>query len=148
MKPVHLFFLLLAANPACESGTGPLVPPTRIFELVSIDGAPLPAAVHPLPGDTTLVLWATLLLDNTNHATLTTHQSHRTPPNPEVTSTYVIRNQWSLRGDSITVGFLGRCRDLCPVNSIGQLGDSTLTLTAAILPRRDPLYGYRLITAY
>ena len=145
---VSLWLLALAlVIVGCESATAPVANLRRLYVLADVDGQPLPAAMGSQVGDTTTILWATVMLDATGHAVLMMRSRHAYLAYPPDTSTNVAELKYLAAGDSITIGAFGPC-DACVPNLVGQLSDSVLTLTYDVRPRFDPLYRYRLSATY
>ena len=139
---------LLLVTLGCESTTAPVANQTRLYVLADIDGQAIPATTGSQVGDTTTVLWGTVTLDANGRAVVTQHYRYVWRNYPPDTSTLVLVEKYMAAHDSITVGSFARCPDLCAPNMVGQLSDSTLTLTYDVLPRSDAVYRYRLSTTY
>ncbi len=143
MHPRTLWLLSIGcalAAVACDSTTPA---PTRTYSLETIGDQPLPAIVAAGGGDTVIVLDETLTLFGTGRARAISHIRHTYLTYPSEERTITTGSEYRIRGDSIEVGFFGRCLDLCPNRSFGLVTDSLITLTAEIMPP-GPISRYRL----
>ena len=139
--------VLLLALFACGDGTtSPLLRVQRSYVLESVDDLPLPATFE--SDDVTLTaLSGFLTLDSIGSTTWVTNV-HQSPDNfgdgNFVTS---IPGEYRFRGDSIEIGYFGRCRDLCIENRLGVTTDSTLSLYDPIFMGGSHSFRYRLVNS-
>jgi hypothetical protein len=129
---------------SCSEVTRP-APTRKFYVLESVDGHPVPAVVYSAPIETYTALDGALLLQTSDSAKEIFHARDSLTGYGTSVGTDTIRGSYRIDGDSIEVGFFGRCRDICAPNRIGRYDDSTITLTYAFFPPSGPVYAYRLV---
>lgn len=134
---------ILICLAACSDRTGPKLQPTRHYELVSVDGNPLPALARTEP--TIMADSGTITLDSIGHSRTFTQISQ--PPNPydPAETAAAVETPYLIRGDSIFLGALGHCRDVCIPDRAGNFTDSSLTIPDAGFPSDGRVYRYRRV---
>jgi hypothetical protein len=115
-----------------------------VYVLETIDGQPLPATVSTNIGTTTTVFWGTLSLDAAGKATIVEHRINRSGANQQE-QTSAARTDYKLTGASIYVGppCLDDTPDCLP-GRVGEVEETTLTLSAPISEPQSRVYAYRL----
>lgn len=135
--------VMLAAG--CSDATAPPTRVTALYVLESIGGEPLPAIFSPRSGETATVFWATLNLDAAGNAIMaerrrresSTFQQERT--NTRLTG-------YEINGENILIGPpcpLDPLADCVP-KRVGQIKDSTLSLSGELGEPHTLVYEYRL----
>jgi hypothetical protein len=141
------FVLALALTTGCHDTTAPPTPSARLYVLESVNGQPVPVNL----GGSTSVLWATLTLDVAGKAITVDHVKSVFQGNASE-STYSLRREYRIRGDSIEIGSFTPCPPgaLCVANQLGVVADSTVALTVGYnpYPTNPIIYLYRLIQSY
>jgi hypothetical protein len=139
------FVLALALTMGCHDATAPATPRTRLYVLESVNGRPVPVNL----GGSDSVLWATLALDPAGNA-ITVDHIKSVFQNNSSESTYSLRFEYRIRGDSIEIGSFQPCPDICAGNRVGVISDSTVVLTVGYnsYPTNPIIYLYRLIQSY
>jgi hypothetical protein len=131
--------LLLAG---CDA-TAPRLGSARLYQLTSVDNVALPVVINATNGDTTSLLSTTLTLDDAHHALTVSQYHYNYATAPDTTVTVAFRSAWRQHGDSIAIGYFGRCVDLCPLNETGTVIGPAITLTSSGLA-----YRYQLAAVY
>jgi hypothetical protein len=134
--------ILLAAS--CTDSTAPSRRVTAVYVLETIDGQSLPATVSTNAGPTTTVFWGTLSLDAAGKATIVEHRSNQSGGNQQG-QTSAGRTDYKLTGTSIYVG--PPCLDDtpdCMPGRVGEMAETTLTLSGPISEPHSRVYAYRL----
>jgi hypothetical protein len=139
--PLVLTVLALAA--CSDASSPPPKGPRKVYVLVSVNGAPLPAILASGSLETTWALRGTLTLGPGDSATEVLVQRDSSQWG-DSQGPYTMRGRFKITGDSIATGFFGHCRDICPPNRIGIIADSTVSLTYEVFPPSDPVYVYRI----
>lgn len=134
---------------ACHESTAPHGT-TRVYVLDNINGNPPPAITSAGAGDTLTVLWATLTLGPDGNAVTIDRFRHAYLAYPPQESTRSWRYQYRVAGDSITVGYFGKCPDICISNQVGVIADSSVSLIESYNPYPVPsvIRRYHLINTY
>ena len=138
------FLLLLAATIGCRDTTAPLKLPAQ-FELVNINGRPVPTFFSPTPGLTPTILSASLTLDNAGMAVMTEHRREFDGTETTRTNTLVYR----IKGNQIVISCfqppaIASPIDLLCVSYTGTISGETLGLI--VVPGSidsSVIYNYR-----
>lgn len=133
--------LLLVSAIACNDATGPVSLPAQ-FELVNINGRPLPTPLAFTPGLTATILSASLRLDDSGKAVMTENRTlfDGTPATSTTTLDYRIN------GNDIEVGcFQGAPITCVSTHFSGTISRTTLSLIiVAVSIDGSITYNYRL----
>ena len=136
--------LVLLPAVACSDSTAPPARVTAVYVLETIGGQPLPTTVSTHIGGTTTVFWSTLSLDAAGKATIVEHRRNQVGSSQQE-QTSARRTDYNLTGTSITVG--PPCLDDTPdcyPHRIGQITETTLTLSAPLGEPHSIVYSYRI----
>ncbi len=135
------FLLLLFAAIGCSETTGPKLPAT--FELVNINGRPIPTYFSVTPGPTSIVLSAYLLLDTEGKALWTERRRDSAGAETAFTHTF----EYRIRDGQIEVGSF----EPCPPNANcigtykGEVSKDALSLViVAVSTDGSITYNYRI----
>ena len=133
------FLLLLVAAMGCSETTSPKLPAT--FELVNINGRPLPTYFSATPGPTSTVLSAYLLLQTDGKAFW--QESRR--DDAGVVTTILHDFDYTISDGRIEVGSFGPCVD-CTGTYKGEVSKDALSLVvAAFGGGGSVIYTYRTV---
>jgi hypothetical protein len=136
--------LVAAVTMACHESTAPPQTVSKLYVLETINGQPLPAVLNAGQGDTTRVVWGTVILYSAGNAFTAEHWRRVYPPNPSEEGILSLQREYRIAGDNITVGSFTPCpiNAICEGNKVGKLTSSTLTL--AYEHAGAPVYLYQL----
>ena len=135
---------ILICLAACSDSTSLKLQPTRVYELVSIDGNALPALMGAIPVQ--LADSGSITLDSTGNSRTVTHirqDSNRFGP-PEYDN--VQATPYLIHGDSIFLRFPEQCQGECIPDRAGIFTDSMLTIPNASFPLEGRVYRYKRVT--
>ena len=131
------FFLLLVAAIGCSETTSPKLPAT--FELVNINGRPLPTYFLATPGPTTTVLSAYLTLQTDGTAFWQENRRDAAGAVTTITRSFV----YTISDGRIEVGSFGPCID-CTGSYYGEVSKDALSLVVtAFSGGGSVIYNYR-----
>lgn len=137
--------LVVAGISGCRDSTAPAI---RTYNLIEIDGQPLPVTFMGVDAGSTIIS-GTLYLNDAGRALRVDHYRDYSANFGGMTSerTEKLHDDYRIANDSIIVGSFGPCTTRC-VNEVGAFSESGLTLTFDVLPRDRPVYRYRLVKPF
>ncbi len=118
----------------------------RTYALDAIDGHPSPTpSIADAIGDITFVYAGTVALDGRGNAVLAQRRRAvwRSSTSPQ--EAHTLRDGYAIIRDSIAVGPVGACRDLCPRTIMGAFSDSVLTLGYGVNVDGGPVFHYHRV---
>lgn len=130
-------FLLLVAAIGCSESTSPKLPAT--FELVNINGRPLPTYFAATPGLTLTVLSAYLTLQPDGTAFWFETRQNEAGAVTTITHDF----NYTISGGRIEVGSFGPCVD-CTGTYKGDVSKDALSLVVAAFGQGGVVYNYRV----
>jgi hypothetical protein len=136
------FLLLLAATIGCSDTTAPIKVPTQ-FDLVNINGRPIPTYFSPTPGLTPNILWASLSFYEAGQAVMTEHRQEVDGAETTRTANLVYR----IRGKQLVLScfqppVIDSPIDLLCVSYTGTISADSLSLIRVPGPG-SVIYNYR-----
>lgn len=132
--------MLLAAS--CSDATSP-ARLTQGYALTSIDGRSVPVVDTLITGILIVTTQSgTVQLNEDGTATTVTRSRRVDVGIDSLEYTDSTTAPYQIRQDSIVIGAIGACRDLCPLAREGKLTQSGLTLTDKLSPHSSPIFLY------
>lgn len=138
----NAFLLLLAATIGCGDTTAPIKVPAQ-FDLVNINGRPVPTYFSPTPGLTPNILWASLSFYEAGQAVMTEHREEVDGTETTRTANLVYR----IKGNQLVLSCfqppaISAPIDLLCVSYTGTISADSLSLIFVPGPG-SVIYNYR-----
>jgi hypothetical protein len=144
LAPLGALAFALAATAACSSDTAPKPPDitgvNRVYALQSVDGVSLPAVAASF-----LFQSGILTLDSTGGSHTITHFQPAPGDSSLPDQVFDFSTPYRIVADSIFLGSLGHCRDLCVRDRAGLDLDSTVTIPDAPFFTEGHVFHYRRV---